>query len=273
MDTVFSESSYAHAATREVELRLSRHGQTLLAAPEIPSLRRERKLGYDLRIDATSVAVCLQFKTGEFISRTHSGSITWPLARRPHYRMQFPAGHHQLGLLQELEQSFVTSGTRAIVRYLAPAFWEKRDLSLHYSAKTILANSYGCRAISVPADGLEHFLVRVPEAGGNPRKTIMMSEPVELPEQIVAESIEEFAIQAARSRENNVSFGEPSQSVERVFEVLAPKAREVGFDVAELVRAERDNFEGRSDLARAVVSLTLGEALGVPIGFTAFTRP
>jgi hypothetical protein len=116
------------------------------------------------------------------------------MAKQPHYRMHFPRGHHQLGLLQELELSFVTSGERAIVRYLAPAFWEHRDLTHHYSVKSVLASSYGCRATSVPADGLEHFLVRVPASGGNSRKTIMMSEPIEPPDETFAKSIDEFAI-------------------------------------------------------------------------------
>jgi hypothetical protein len=100
----------------------------------------------------------------------------------------------------------------------------------------------------------------------------MMSEPIEIPDETFAKSIDEFAIQSAESRENDVSLDSPSPSVEQVFEVLAPKARKLGFDVDELVKAEKANFAGRPDLARAVVTLTLGEALGIPIGFTAFTR-
>jgi hypothetical protein len=62
-----SEFSYGYGITREVEMLLSASG--LKAAPFLPSLLHEKKLGFDVAFSSSGVVVMLQFKLGQVLER------------------------------------------------------------------------------------------------------------------------------------------------------------------------------------------------------------
>jgi hypothetical protein len=179
-DTVkpdFSEYTYAYALTRDFETVASQHFGAVLGPPLIPSLRQEGNLGYDVEIATVHMAVYLQFKLGEHVSRSHPDSPTWGSVNAAHYRFEFPAGHHQLPALQALEAAAVNQRQPVLVRYYAPAFRDTRDLAVHYLSNEVLEHSYGCSPGNVPNDGARHHLVTIDHT----TPTMVLSEPRTVP--------------------------------------------------------------------------------------------
>lgn len=272
MEIGFSETAFAFAATKEVENHLRLRGQTLLSAPDFPTLRRERDVGYDVKIDATTIAVILQFKLGEFISRQHTGSITWLHAGSKHFRTKFPKDHHQLPLLQKLEAQLKRSGTPSVVRYLAPGFRERKEFNQHYAAGTVVNYSYGCRPSDVPADGNDHHLVFVPVVSPMVSRQFVLSEPTEIEPVNVAAYLESLTERIAHAREEQRldEDGDFSSTVTRVIAILAEEARalDVGIEVDAVRRRSYADYENRPNLGEMNFAINLGLALGISIGFT-----
>lgn len=172
----FSEFSYAYAVTREIEEVANNYLGASLGPPLIPSLQQERDLGYDVEIAAVRLTMFLQFKLGWHVSRPHTDSPTWWHVNAEHYRIEFPAGHHQLPSLQLLEQKVALRGHPTLVYYYAPGFHEATAFTVHYASSEVLTHSYGCRPGSVPADGARHHLV----TAAHLPSPLMLSEPTRI---------------------------------------------------------------------------------------------
>lgn len=275
-DHGFSEAAYGHVITSEIESRLCARGEVLLSAPDLPTLRKERHLGYDLRVNTNAVVVVLQFKLGKYVGRQHRRSPTWYQSgvKTAHYRVLFPAGHHQLALMQNLESTLASGSTHSVVRYIAPAFHTSADFDQHCRDRRVLENSYSCRPSRVPVDGVDHYLVHVP--GGSPTPQLFSvpidvsgdNLPTELSEVRNARS-EAPADEDPRIRD---SVPEVVLTAEHVLREHAEAISPEGIDLRRIDRQAAEAFEGRPDLQHAVICIELGLVLGLSIGFTAAIR-
>ncbi|PJJ42957.1 hypothetical protein ATK23_0119 [Glutamicibacter mysorens] len=276
MEIQFSETAFAFAATKEVEQLLESTGHKLLGAPDFPTLRRERNVGYDVKIDATNIALILQFKLGEFISREHRGSNTWRHAGGKHFRTKFPAGHHQLALLQELESRLSNSRKPYFIGYLAPGFREQAEFNEHYLDRTVVEHSYGCRPSQIPDDGNSHHLVFVPDVPPMVSRQFVLSEPVNVNRVNVREYLGSLADRVRREREVRrfERVGEVSSAVSEVIAILTEKFRASNSEIEmeALRHFSYEGFEERPNLGEMYFAINLGLVLGVSIGFTVESR-
>lgn len=272
----FSESSYGHVITSEVERHLCTKGQTLLFAPHLPTLREERKLGYDLKLESQASVVVLQFKLGEHVKRSNRHSPTWwqTGVGQEHYRITFAAGHHQLGLMQKMEAQISGGSQRAIVRYIAPGFHTAADFNTHYTMQQVIKHSYYCKPSRVPLDPVnDHHLVHVPT--GKP-PTQLFSDPIDLGDDDLVQELHAISDSRVNAHPQETSpdtdvVPEVVLAIERVLrdhvESLLPE-----FDVGFLDRRAADYFADRPDLRHASVAIEIANALGLSVGFTANRR-
>ncbi|WP_152530052.1 hypothetical protein [Agrobacterium tumefaciens] len=139
-----SEFSYGFALTNEIV------GWTPLnAAPVFPSLIEEGKQGggYDLKLDAPGVALYLQFKRADCMTRASAKEIKkhrLPLSR-PFYR--FPITERNKSFQHT---SLVTLDTdRNLVFYAAPRFHLVSEINEAWHAKDVAARSIFVRPRSI----------------------------------------------------------------------------------------------------------------------------
>lgn len=275
MHPKFSETSYGFAVTREIEKHLTnKNNSILLQAPSFPTLRQERKLGYDVKIDIPQASgpVILQFKLGEHISQAHKKSPTWPHAREAHYRIDFPSNHHQLQLLQSLENNLKQNKKPAIIKYLAPAFTELGVFSNHYQNETIIKHSYSCNPSDIPSDGNKHHLVFVPgnTAPLTPSRLFTLSEPHEI---AISDLLNE--LDNLLSPSNLATNAKGSTTVEQVSEFLEVQAQERKINTEKMRESIIDannepfGFNEFPELREVEFITNLGLAMDILIGFPA----
>lgn len=146
----FSESTFAFAATQEIS-RLDPWWSTHV--PILPSLRRERRGGYDVRFDLPATVLLIQYKlsveTRQLRMAQKPRGASKILRRlRTECRggfFQFWTTHHQHRLLDRVARRFPCT------YYVAPRFMEIADLHSHYANRTILSNSIIVRLSDFPA--------------------------------------------------------------------------------------------------------------------------
>lgn len=172
----FSEFSFGYAATRALETLATGMLGGVTAPPLLPSLKAEKDLGYDVQILTVRLALFVQFKLGEYVSRGHPDSPTWAHVGAPHYRTSVDTGDHQFAALEDLEKRGHIRGRPLLVAYLAPAFHKREAFWAHYSGGTLLDNSYGSAPSDFPSDGGTHHQVTVPGDGTQ----WILSEPREV---------------------------------------------------------------------------------------------
>jgi len=172
----FSEFTYGYAATRALESMAASSFGGISAPPLLPSLKAEKDLGYDVQVLTVRLAIFVQFKLGEHVSRGHPDSPTWVHLNAPHYRMTVDTGDHQFVALADLEKRGHFAGRPLLVAYLAPAFHRREKFWLHYSSGTILENSYGSAPSDFPSGGAVHHCVTIPALSAQ----WILSEPQEV---------------------------------------------------------------------------------------------
>jgi hypothetical protein len=80
------------------------------------------------------ISLILQYKRPEYLRRANAKQ--WRLWRRPYFRIT--RGSHQQTILLRLERNL---GPAAIVRYAAPAFWQRGELEAAQLAHLVLVRS------------------------------------------------------------------------------------------------------------------------------------
>ena len=135
----FSESTFAFAATNEIS-RLDPWWATHV--PILPSLRRERRGGYDVRFELPATVLLLQYKLSREarllrMDQKPRGSAAILKGARAECRdgfCQFWTTDHQHRLLDRIARRF------PYTYYVAPRFSGLAELQANYEDRTILAN-------------------------------------------------------------------------------------------------------------------------------------
>lgn len=137
---VFSESTFAFAAINELS-RLDPWWSTHV--PIIPSLRRERRGGYDVRFDLPASVLLIQYKRTSEVSnlrlvgkaRTSTQIVQELRTKCRDGLYQFWTTDHQHRLLDRIARKFPHT------YYVAPKFTKLADLQAHFAARTLMSNS------------------------------------------------------------------------------------------------------------------------------------
>jgi hypothetical protein len=188
----------------------------------LPSLREEKELGFDAGIAAVGMALFLQFKVGEYVSRRHPNSETWPEYLQPHYRFAIDTGHHQFDALRRL--ALLLRQTPARVAYIAPRFHHASALTSHHVAGVVLQYSYSCDPLQVDSDGDVHYRSVRPD-GTDHR---LFSDP-----KLTSDSL---SLPGLIDR----SFAPTGLTVGSLIELLGVAATAAEYDVDELIGADRE---------------------------------
>ncbi|WP_028645079.1 hypothetical protein [Nocardioides sp. URHA0020] len=164
MDCDFSEFSYGYAAIREAEAELATIYRSA-AAPVLPSLLQEEKLGWDAKLQYVEYCLFLQFKRVEYVSRRHPASPTWSYVGGPHYRFSIDTDGHQHAALVSLESALSTGTDPGHIYYAAPGFHRQHEFDAAYSYGGVLENSHLVSPTEFPSStGKHHFVADL--AGG-----------------------------------------------------------------------------------------------------------
>ena len=126
MDPEFSEFSLGFAFTHLMCNSWQGH---LINAPLLPSLRKEGKLGYDLRLkNRRGFIYCAQFKLARRMIGVNSSEYRQGYPFLPYFRfpLRNKSNHNQDELLLKAE----TAG--ALVEYVAPAFVHQQELYQYF---------------------------------------------------------------------------------------------------------------------------------------------
>ena len=167
----FSEFSFGYALTEALV-----DGQQHLFRPTFPTQRRERRDGYDLRLDRPGRPIFLQFKLCHGMTRRsareyrcHGLPLAFPFLRMPLMPSRLSPQH---GLLLDLE-----SRGEAVL-YAAPRFFRDDDFAAYYGNRVILSHSAFIRpsAIGPLRDDADHHVSFDPDA----RHGWFLSEPIRL---------------------------------------------------------------------------------------------
>ena len=129
MKSELSEFSYGYSIIREFENRL---GPNMKAVPLLPSLRKEKKLGYDVKIVANK-SIFLQFKLSQYMTkRAREGAYM----KGAYYRFNLD-NISQFFALLNLSQ--IDSGN--IVRYVAPLFHKLDEFNIYFFNDEVIKHS------------------------------------------------------------------------------------------------------------------------------------
>lgn len=171
MDPKFSEFSYGYSVIREIEDLAATLFPSGVGRPILPSLPEEEQLGWDVGYATVGFVLFLQFKRGEFVSRSHPASPTWPHIGDRHYRFAIDTAGHQFAALSTLAHA--TKNYPVHVAYLAPRFHESPVFTALHLARAVLDHSYGCDPRLVPYDLDVHHRV----ASEDDQTHLICSEP------------------------------------------------------------------------------------------------
>ncbi len=132
MKAEFGEFSYGFAVTAELDDLV---GKNLIAAPVFPSLRKEKKLGWDVNLQFLGISVFLQFKLADCLTR--SSASQWPSYGAPYFRIHL---HRRLrsrqhNLLKRLAQ------VHRHVYYVGPRFYLLDEFDAHYRSDAVVNES------------------------------------------------------------------------------------------------------------------------------------
>ncbi len=133
----FSEFSYGFAFTHEYVNRNPR----LKAAPELPSLIKEAKRGYDLALGYQGHPKYFQFKLSTYLNR--SNAIHWQDHRRAHYRVRLttrPRGNHPTGTDQHSRLKRLAETVHDVF-YVAPRFHSQDEFDSLFLRGLVTENS------------------------------------------------------------------------------------------------------------------------------------
>lgn len=130
-----SEFTYGYAVTKEFEQSLTQKG--LKAVPYLPSLKQEKKLGFDVGFKDKGKIVLLQFKLGQELTRLHVSPPPSPRPKleRPFFRFTIDTTDDQFKRLLAHEQN------HAEVYYVAPEFRSWSAFSAAFIAGTVVQKS------------------------------------------------------------------------------------------------------------------------------------
>jgi hypothetical protein len=160
VEAEFSEFSYGYAAARESEALLSAVWKQA-GAPELPSLKKEKNLGYDLGLPFVGYALYLQFKRATFVSRHGPGSPTWSHIGAPHYRYRIDTAVDQHQTLLTLETRLESAGFGEVL-YASPLFHRQSQFDASYLATTILTDSLLVPPSEIGRSGVHHVVATTP---------------------------------------------------------------------------------------------------------------
>lgn len=244
-----SEFSYGYALTSEL---LNHFMLQTGEAPFFPSLLKEGKLGYDVKIPHRGLPIFLQFKLSDYMF--YSSAKGSDLVAVPHYRMYLrPLKHSQLhNLLLALEN------TGNDVYYATPEFHQPHELNDAYAYTRVVKRSafFRPKAIGRLPDNGQHFLI----FGAGAKYGYRLSEPQRVSKEhgptLFAEQI------AARVRSDDARlldtqyFRQLGDEMRELWEpsaqTMAPPERNVFVNTLESVRAQRGPLEYVSYVSRTL---------------------
>lgn len=184
----------------------------MTAPPCLPTLRAEKHLGFDAELLTVRLALFVQFKLGDYVSRRHPGSPTWSSVRRDHYRTAVHSDDAQLRALLDLETGGVPRSRPIIVSYIAPAFCKRADFDHYYASNEVLRHSYYFRPSDVPLDGDQHYRVMTADRA----ISLMLSEPTQIPDRFSPDAIDPQLTEILRDPELSFSLVALEQQVQGV---------------------------------------------------------
>jgi hypothetical protein len=156
MKAAFSEFSYGYALIDEL---VNWHGEPLQAAPILPSLYAEGRIGggYDVMLDRPGIPLFIQFKVAEYLDHGNSSEYRAGLMPLPYYRMSIMprAVSDQHQLLLDLE------ALNNEVRYASPIFHTQAELNEKYFLGRVWEDSLWMAPSTIGAlpDDDEHVVV------------------------------------------------------------------------------------------------------------------
>lgn len=253
-----SEFTYGYAVTKEFEKRLTQKG--LKAVPYLPSLKQEKKVGFDVGYKDKGQIFMLQFKLGQELTRLHVKPPPSPRPKlnRPFFRFTVDTKDDQFMRLLGHESKGAT------VFYIAPEFRTWEDFSAAYHARTVINSSVMIRPSEIQA-GLNSTKQK---AGihkvvyDDQKARHVFSERADLPYNS-ADAVVDVVAEASRA--SNENFG---QQLQRLFD-------DQSF-VNGLERTRRDTLMRQMNQRADAVLETLGaEAMGQgsQLIFVKQTRP
>lgn len=133
----FTEFSYGFAALNELVAQFPGTGG-LHAAPMLPTLRDENRLGYDARLESVHGVFFLQFKCA--IRLTRPRAKQWPAYGQPYYAFDLRNKRRspQHDALCRLQSALPFAGH---VAYVASGFHTLAQLNVHFRDATVLRES------------------------------------------------------------------------------------------------------------------------------------
>lgn len=143
-----SEQGYGVGINEQARKLLKDKG-VILGASLFPTLREEKRLGYDLYLERLGGgAIILQFKLSTFAKVNRSNSPTFPKSRIGHHRFKIPFGDHQVALLKKIEKD----APDCFVRYVAPMFSSLQEYQARYRNGSLLRDSYSFPPLPIKPD-------------------------------------------------------------------------------------------------------------------------
>lgn len=177
----FSEFSYGFALTSEI---ITRSKADLVKAPEFPNLKKEGKVGYDLKLEWPLLTLLLQFKSVNAMTtnRAKESHVIKPEFYRMHLRAANVSKQHALLMNHQKKGG-------SAVYYAAPGFYEALDFDRFYQAGKLIEASAFFRPLDIgklPDDGNHHVSFR-----RDSPVAYRCSEPVEIPKPLTGETARE----------------------------------------------------------------------------------
>jgi len=132
-----SEYSYGYGVTREVERLLA--GVGVRTVPFLPNLIQEKKVGFDVGFSDGGVALLLQFKLGQSLTRFVRSDVSQPAPalERPFFRFFIDTG----GIDGQYETLLKAQMDGADVYYVAPRFDDWTHYIRLFEEETVLEHS------------------------------------------------------------------------------------------------------------------------------------
>lgn len=131
MNANFSEFSFGFAVTHEICQELLNCGFS--AAPVFPTLRKEKHLGYDVKIPVRGFPLFLQFKLSEKLGKR---AREWKIYKAPYFRVHLSKKSHSMQ--HQNLQKLANKGKGYYVCYVSPLFIKLQELNRAFNSQQVV---------------------------------------------------------------------------------------------------------------------------------------